>query len=84
MTERRITFTAHASTMLTEREIDRGWVEITISNPEETEADPNRANVVRAFRTIPERGGRTLRVVYSMSDNQIRVITAFFDRARRR
>jgi Domain of unknown function (DUF4258) len=84
MTAPRITFTAHASTILTEREIDRGWIELTISDPEETEPDPNRANVVRVFRSIPEREGRVLRVVYSKSDDRIRVITAFFDRARRR
>jgi hypothetical protein len=69
--------------MLAERGIDREWIERTIREPDEIEPDPSRANVIRAFRSIPERNGRVLRVVYSTSADQIRVITAFFDRARR-
>ena len=84
MTERRITFTRHAESMLTEREIERGWVERTLKEPDEMEPDPNRANMVRVFRAIPERGGRVLRVVFSTAGDQTRVITAFFDRAKRR
>ncbi len=67
MTERRLSFTRHAETMLAEREIDRGWVERTVKEPDEMEPDPNRAQVVRVFRSIPERDGRVLRVVYSTS-----------------
>lgn len=79
-----IKFTRHAEDMLAERGIERGWVERTIGEPDTIEPDGARANVTRAFRSIPEREGRVLRVVYSMNDDEIRVITAFFDRARRR
>lgn len=79
-----VKFTRHAESMLAERGIERGWVERTINEPDESKPDHARPNVTRAFRPIPEREGRVLRVVYSTSDNEIRVITAFFDRARRR
>jgi hypothetical protein len=84
MDERRLILTRHAEAMLTEREIEREWVDRTIHQPDEVSADSTRENVFRAFRSIPERSGRVLRVVYSQGESEIRVITAFFDRARRR
>jgi uncharacterized DUF497 family protein len=84
MTGRPVTFTRHAETMLAERNIERAWVERVIGKPDFVEPDANLENVVRAFRAIAERGGRILRVVYSVRGNQIVVITAFFDRAKRR
>lgn len=84
MSERQINFTRHAADMLAERGIERDWVERAINNPDAIEPDTERDNVFRAFRSIPERQGRVLRVVFSLGDNQIRVITAFFDRARSR
>ena len=78
-----ISFTRHAEEMLAERNIERAWVERTIRDPEEVEND-ERPGAVRAYRAIPERDGRVLRVVYSKSSDEIRVITAFFDRAKRR
>ena len=83
MAKHRITFTRHAETILAERDIDRDWVDRTVREPDEIEPDLERGNF-RAFRAIPERDGRVLRVVYSIGNDQIRVITAFFDRARRR
>lgn len=83
MAEVRIIFTRHAETMLAERSIERVWVERTILEPSEIEADTEHGSV-RAYRTIPEYGGRVLRVVYSENEDEIRVITVFFDRAKRR
>jgi Domain of unknown function (DUF4258) len=77
-----IVLTAHAEDMLVEREIDRSWVEATILNPAALEADPSQTGAFRAFRRIPERGDRYLRVVYIREADRIRVITAFFDRGR--
>jgi hypothetical protein len=79
-----IILTQHAAAMLIERTIEREWVDRTINEPDIIEPDTSRANVFCAFRAIPERQGRVLRVVYFRSDDQIRVITAFFDRAARR
>jgi hypothetical protein len=83
MSERQINFTRHAADMLAERGIERQWVDLTVNEPDAIEPDSERGNVFRAFRSIPERQGRVLRVVYALSENQIRIITAFFDRSRR-
>ena len=84
MTPPQITFTRHAKEMLIERRLDRAWIELTITQPDTVEPDPNRPNVLRAYRRIPQRGGLWLRVVYERVGNKARVVTAFFDRARRR
>ena len=84
MSEPRIVFTRHAETMMAERGIKEEWVKTTIAEPETTEPDPARPDVQRAFRTIPENDNRVLRVVYASLGDTIRVVTAFFDRARRR
>ena len=79
----RIFFTRHAETMLSERGIEREWIERTLSEPESVEPDPLRPEIIRAFRGIKERDGRILRVVYIQTGNAARVVTAFFDRSRR-
>jgi hypothetical protein len=83
MAEHRITLTRHAAEMLTERNIERDWVERAVTDPQSVEPDPSRDNVFRAFHTIAEREGRVLRVVYTLRNGEIRILTAFFDRARR-
>ncbi|AOO84195.1 hypothetical protein BHK69_05075 [Bosea vaviloviae] len=77
-------YSEHAMTMLAEREIERVWVERTVLQPDATEPDPKHPDRQRAFRTVPERDGRVLRVVYVRSDTAYRVITPFLDRGRRR
>ena len=81
---RRIIFSKHADDMVVEREIDRAWVYDTINDPEVLEDDPHRPDVKRAFRRIPAQGNRVLRVAYVESAHEIRVVTLFFDRARRK
>ena len=83
MSDTELTFTRHAETMLVERGIERDWVVRTVREPEEVEPDPLRENVFRAFRSVPERDGRVLRVVYSVNENELRIVTAFLDRTRR-
>jgi len=79
----RIIFTRHAEEMLAERNIERAWVESTVASPESVEADPKRPEVLRAYRRIPEHGGRSLRVVYALAGDRVRIVTAFFDRQHR-
>ncbi len=79
-----ITYAAHARTAITEREIDPAWVERTVVQPDIVEPDPSHPDRVRAFRAIPERDGRVLRVVYVQTGDDKRIITVFFDRGRRR
>jgi hypothetical protein len=79
-----IVYTLHAQRMLEERGIERGWVRRTIDYPEEIEPDPLYLEAMRAFRAVPENGGRVLRVVYIRDATGVRIITAFFDRSRRK
>jgi hypothetical protein len=58
-----IAYTKHALTMLAERGIERAWVERTILEPASIEPDP-KPPAMRAFRAVPERDSRVLRVVY--------------------
>jgi hypothetical protein len=83
MAKPHVVYTQHAESMLRERAIERHWVELTVNEPEAVEPDPARPGIVRAFRRIPERGGRFLRVVYVTGVTPLRIITAFFDRNRR-
>jgi hypothetical protein len=80
----RFLFTRHAEEMLVERNIERTWVEFTVLQPDALESDPRRPGVIRAFRSIAERDGRSLRVAYVVSDHTFKIPTVFFDRARRR
>ncbi|MBV8823695.1 MAG: DUF4258 domain-containing protein [Hyphomicrobiales bacterium] len=84
MSKPEIVFTRHAETMMAERGIKQEWIKTTIAEPDTTGPDPARPDVRRAFRMIPENGNRTLRVVYATIGDTVRVVTAFFDRGRRR
>ena len=84
MADINLVFTRHAEDMLVERRIDRQWVRLTIDDPYKIETDPNRAGVLRAFRKIPENGGRTLRVAYVPDGESLRILTVFFDRTRQK
>ena len=80
---RELHFTDHAENMLRERGIQREWALATLTEPDWTTPDihPDRT---RAFRAIPNAGGKILRVVYSKADGKHRVVTVFFDRNAKR
>jgi hypothetical protein len=80
----RVSYSGHAEASLLDRELDREWVEPTLRRLEIVEPDPKHPERLRAFRAIPERDGRVLRVVYVRQGDRHRVITVFFDRGRRR
>lgn len=77
-------FTRHAEEVMSEREIPASWVERTLAAPTSDGPDPNDPTLRRAFAPVPERDGRTLRVVYGRDRDGLRVITAFLDRGRSR
>ncbi|NVO15434.1 MAG: DUF4258 domain-containing protein [Rhodoplanes sp.] len=77
-------FTKHAEDAILERELDRSWIERTARDPEWTQPDPKRVGVERRFREIPEYGNRVLRVACVEAEQDIRVLTVFFDRDARR
>lgn len=75
-----VVLTDHARVQLAARGLTSELVERTVADPDWTEPDSGSANRIRAFRGIPERGGKFLRVVYEPIDGEIVVITAFLDR----
>jgi uncharacterized protein DUF4258 len=81
MVRKPLNFTDHAEAMLVEREIEREWVEQAIAEPDEVELDPRHSGITLAFRVIGKREGRVLRVVYAETDDEIRIVTTYFDRA---
>lgn len=80
----KIMFGEHAESMLVERNLERTWVELTLREPDWTEPDPKHPERLRAFRVIPERGERVLRVVYVPGEKSCRIVTLFLDRGRKR
>ena len=71
-------FTKHAEHMLARREIDRAWVALTVERPQQREEPGD--GTVHYHRVIPERGGRTLRVIVNPETDPPIVVTTFFDR----
>ena len=69
-------FTEHAKEILVERNIPEPWVWHAIESPDRmtTESD----NTVHYIKSIPEHGGRLLRVV--VNPQAQRIVTIFFDR----
>jgi len=74
----------HAAVVIAERGLALAWIEAAIAEPDTIGPDPASPDVTRAWKRIPEAGGRVVRVVYRPLGNDILVITAFFDRKARR
>jgi hypothetical protein len=77
-------FTKHAQDNVALYHLDPIWIEATIAGPQHTDRDPGDPTLIRAWRRIPDRGGRALRVVYRPVATDMVVVTAFFDRGARR
>jgi hypothetical protein len=75
-------YTAHARDMLAERRIPDGWVARTVESPLRTESHDD--GTTHYLSTVPEHGGRVLRVVVSEETSPPIVVTVFFDRRLRR
>jgi hypothetical protein len=75
--------TAHAATVIAEREIDLMWIDQAFSRPDRIEPHRFDPSLVHALVAIPERGDRVLRVVYNPSHQPPKVVTAYFDRRQR-
>jgi hypothetical protein len=76
--------TRHAQLNVARDRLDPAWIEATITKPQRADRDPKDAPLTRAWRNIPERGGRALRGVFRPLGADILVITVFFDRGARR
>lgn len=77
------TLTAHASRVITEREIPLEWVARVLGRPTKVEPDRHDPALRHALASIPEHGGRVLRVVYNETAKPWQVVTAYFDRTQR-
>jgi uncharacterized DUF497 family protein len=73
-------FTKHATQRLRDRGISLAWVERVLKEPEAVLTDRNDPTVLHRLRSIPEAGGRVLRVAYNCTGLPCKVITVFFDR----
>jgi Domain of unknown function (DUF4258) len=76
-------FTLHAETVISERQLDRAWIELTVREPEWREMDPSGPPTERRYRRIPQRDDRIMRVICLETATDIRIITAFLDRKAR-
>jgi hypothetical protein len=74
---------AHAATVIAEREIDVSWIDRVLEKPERTEPDRDDPSLMHALARIEEREDRILRVVYNSSVIPLRVVTVYFDRRQR-
>jgi hypothetical protein len=80
---KKFVYTTHALAVMTERRLPAEWIERTARDPLWSEDDPHDPQVQRRFATVPERGGRYLRVACVETDTEIRILTAFLDRKAR-
>jgi Domain of unknown function (DUF4258) len=79
-----LVLTRHARDNIVRDAIDQAWIETTVRQPTVLMVDPHDPTLSRAWRRIPERGGRVLRVVFRPAGADIVVVTVFFDRGARR
>jgi Domain of unknown function (DUF4258) len=86
----RYTLTAHATRVITEREIllewvarVLEWVARVLDEPTRVEPDRHHPALRHALASIPEYDGRVLRVVYNETTKPWQVVTAYFDRKQR-
>lgn len=73
--------TEHAKERIDERGISLEWLERTLSNPTRIEPHETDLQLSYALAAIPECENRVLRVVYKITENQFKVVTAYFDRS---
>ena len=68
----------HAKDVVHERRIGEQWVIRTIDHPDHSEVRED--GCTHYVSSIPEFGGRVLRVVVNRNVTPSRIVTAFFDR----
>lgn len=79
-----VRFTKHALSVMNERGLPVEWAEATITAADWIEPDAENPVLTRSFKTLPQAGGRIMRVVHRPDNGDILVITAFLDRGAKR
>ena len=75
--------TAHAKTVLQERDIRLEGLERVLASPERSEPDRADLELQHAIGRIAENDDRYLRVIYNATVTPWRIVTAYFDRGLR-
>ncbi len=76
--------TEHAREAIVKRGIALEWVEGAVAFPEEKEPDRLDPDLEHRLLRVAEFGGRVLRVIVNMKCGEPRVVTAYFDRGRKK
>ena len=76
--------TEHARDALEKRRIVQEWLDRTFAAPELVERDAIDTDLEHRLAHIPEFGGRTLRVIVNVRVYPPRIVTAYFDRRRKK
>jgi len=71
--------TDHARKSCVRRGIKEAWIRRALENPATTEQDMLDSDIVHVLWPVPEKGFRTLRVIYNETVHPVAIVTAFFD-----
>lgn len=74
----------HAELRMHQHGIALAWVDLTIHQPAHVEPCPRDPSLRGAWRRIPQRGNRVLRVVWRPAGGNAVVVSVFFDRGAQR
>jgi hypothetical protein len=70
----------HAQDMIEQRGLSLSWIEQAVAIHDFARIDRHDPSVTHAFKSIAERDGRILKVVFRANGDDILVITTHFDR----
>ncbi len=79
-----IILSKHITDEMDGRRIRPAYIAAALTAPDRTTPDPTDPALTRAYKTVPEFGGRIPRVVYRRSGDDTFVVTAHWDRGARR
>lgn len=68
----------HAADIISEREINHNWLDITLNHPDEI--IQKSYDEVHYLKSIAENDKRYLRVIINPISDPIKIVTLFFDR----
>jgi hypothetical protein len=70
----------HAQKVIIERDIKKGWIVDTFTNPDNIESDQKNINLEHRLKIITENDNRVLRMVCNIKVKPTLIVTVFFDR----
>jgi hypothetical protein len=73
------TLTEHARKRCIRRKIKSIWIQNALDHPLRLETDPEDDSLIHALWPVPEKGFRSLRVIYNETTVPVAVVTAYFE-----